>query len=639
MSLPSTGPAGLPALWKRWYRGDGELVDDPAMFAAALAALNLLGATLSLLWLLLPRAGDANELAIVGATLAAYALGTYLVLGRRQKRWWMFQVSIALDTLVISVALVGTHDPGSVYAFYYLWATLYAVCFFNPRQIALQAAWVCTAYAVSLIVIAGGPSTALLSQWLLPMATLFAAGTLVRQLTARLRQSEATLRHEAGHDALTGLPNRALFGERLDALLSQPHEAPVAVAFIDLDDFKRVNDSLGHGVGDRLLVAVAERLKRFAPPSATLARFGGDEFLALIRTPEWEASAWQLMKAFEQPIRVGQSEFTVTASVGIAAAREGEDAQSVLCHADIAVYRAKHEGRARLAFFDDSMRAEVKKRVRLEQRLRRAIERDELHVAFQPIVALADGAIVGAEALARWTDPELGSIAPDVFIPLAEDCGLIDVLGDRILTHACREASRWAGVADGFSLSVNLSPRQLDGLDLLPRIERALAGSGLPNRNLVLEVTESAVLSEGVRTRENLAAIRRAGIGLALDDFGTGYSSLSHLRKVSFDVLKLDRGFISADRSPTGDAILAAVARIGMATGARVLAEGIETAEQCDRVERLGCRFGQGWHLGRPVSAEAFGTLLAAQAFGSSISPSATARATASSREATPSFR
>ena len=181
MPTQPTGTAGLPALWKRWYRGDGELVDDPAMFAAALAALNLLGATLSLLWLLLPRAGDANELAIVGATLAAYALGTYLVLGRRQKRWWMFQVSIALDTLVISVALVGTSDPGSVYAFYYLWATLYAVCFFTARQIVLQAAWVCTAYAVSLTVIAGGPTTSLLSQWLLPMATLF-AGTAAKSI-------------------------------------------------------------------------------------------------------------------------------------------------------------------------------------------------------------------------------------------------------------------------------------------------------------------------------------------------------------------------------------------------------------------------------------------------------------------------
>ena len=204
---------GVLALWKRWYRSDGELTDDTAMFAAALAALNIMGATLSVLWLVLPHPAEAREGVIVTATLAAYVLGTFLVLGPRQKRWWIFQASIALDTLVISIALAATRDPGSVYAFYYLWATLYAVCFFSRRQIALQGVWVCVAYAGSLALIGGNPA-ALLSQWLLPMVTLLAAGTLVRQLTGRLRRSEATLRHDAGHDPLTGLPNRALFGER-----------------------------------------------------------------------------------------------------------------------------------------------------------------------------------------------------------------------------------------------------------------------------------------------------------------------------------------------------------------------------------------------------------------------------------------
>ena len=220
MSYDSRGPAGLIALWRRWCRGDGELTDDSAMFAAALAALNLMGATLSVLWLVLPHPEGANERVIVAATVAAFGLGAFLVLGRRVKPWWMFQVSIALDTLVISIALVATGDPGSVYAFYYLWATLYAVCFFSRRQIALQAAWVCTAYAGSLALIDGHEPAALVSHWLLPMATLLAAGTLVRQLTARLRHSEATLRHDAGHDVLTELPNRACFDERLDAALA-----------------------------------------------------------------------------------------------------------------------------------------------------------------------------------------------------------------------------------------------------------------------------------------------------------------------------------------------------------------------------------------------------------------------------------
>ena len=286
MPYESSGPTGLIALWRRWYRGDGELTEDSAMFAAALAALNLMGATPVRAVAGAAASGATRTSASSSAaTLAAYGLGTFLVLGRRAKPWWMFQVSIALDTLVISIALVATGDPGSVYAFYYLWATLYAVCFFSARQIALQAAWVCAAYAGSLALIGGREPAALVSHWLLPMVTLLAAGTLVRQLTARLRRSEATLRHDAGHDPLTGLPNRACFGERLDAALAEPGHEPVAVAFIDLDHFKRVNDSLGHAVGDALLVAVAERLRAHAEPSTVLARFGGDEFLALFRSP------------------------------------------------------------------------------------------------------------------------------------------------------------------------------------------------------------------------------------------------------------------------------------------------------------------------------------------------------------------
>ena len=623
------------ALWQRWYRGDGELTEDSAMFAAALAALNLMGATLSVLWLALPHPGHADELTIGGATLAEFALGIFLVLVRGAKPWWMFQVSIALDTLVISVALVATGDAGSVYAFYYLWATLYAVCFFKPRQIVIQAVWVCVAYAAALALIGGRPATSLVSQWLMPMITLLAAGTLVRQLTGRLRRNETTMRHDSAHDPLTGLLNRTLFGQRLERALADPGRGPIAVAFIDLDHFKRVNDSLGHAVGDALLVAVTERLREHAEPSTLLARFGGDEFVALIRSPEWDDAARRLLDAFEHPFPVAGYEFAVTASVGVAAARCGEDGQTVVAHADAAVYRAKDEGRAGVAIFDDSMRASVTDRLRLENDLRQALAGGELKVAYQPIVSLSDGAIVGAEALARWTHPTLGPIVPDVFIPLAEETGLIHALGEAVLTTACRDARPWVAGDREFRLSVNLSPRQLDAGDLMARVERALAAAGFPHRQLLLEVTETTVLSHSVRTGENLRAISRAGIGLALDDFGTGHSSLSQLRSVNFDVIKLDRGFISADPTSMGDAILAAVATIGNATGARVLAEGVETVEHHERVHTLGCGFGQGWRFGRPVAATEFEAQLA----GSSISPSATARATASSRELTPSLR
>jgi diguanylate cyclase (GGDEF)-like protein len=472
-----------------------------------------------------------------------------------------------------------------------------------------------------------------LSQWLLPLITLLVAGTVVCRLTARLRRSEEALRHDAAHDVLTGLANRARFDESLDATLAESE--PLAVAFVDLDHFKRVNDSLGHAVGDALLMAVAERLRTHAQPSTLLARFGGDEFLALVRTPEWEAEARRLLDGFQEPFAVGGYEFAITASVGVAAARPGEDARTILCHADTAVYRAKHEGRAGVAIFDDSMRSAVSERLRLEHDLRKALEGDAIRVAYQPIVSLADGVIVGAEALARWTHPELGPIAPDVFITVAEETGLIHALGERVLAAACRDAHVWAAADPGFRVSVNLSPRQLDAIDLVARIERALAASGLPEGQLQLEVTETSVLSQSPQTRENLRAISATGIGLALDDFGTGHSSLSQLRSVNFDVIKLDRSFIAADRTPMGDAILEAVATIGRVTGARVLAEGVETGEHRDRVQRLGCGFGQGWEFGRPVDAAAFGAQLA----GASISPSATARATASSRELTPSLR
>ena len=594
---------GVLALWKRWYRGEGELTDDSAMFAAALAALNIMGATLSVLWLVLPHSTEANEGVIVTATLAAYALGTALVLGPRAKPWWMFQASIALDTLVISIALVATRDAGSVYAFYYLWATLYAVCFFGRRQIALQAAWVCVAYGGSLALIGGDPAM-LFAQWLLPIVTLLAAGTLVRQLTGRLRRSEATLRHDAGHDPLTGLPNRALFGERLADALAEPE--PVAVVFIDLDHFKRVNDSLGHAVGDALLVAVAERLRRRADEHTLLARFGGDEFLALIRTADWEPAARALLDAFSQPFAIGEYEFGVTASLGVAAARAGEDADAVLSHADVAVYHAKREGRARPALFDDSMRIAVSERLHLENELRKAVDADALDVAYQPIVRLADGATTGAEALARWTHPALGSVSPAVFIAVAEETGLIDALGERVLARACRDAIGWIDANPDFRLSVNVSPCQLRAVDFVPRLERVLAESGLPHRNLTLEVTETAVLSTDARTRENLDRLGRSGIGLALDDFGTGHSSLSQLRRVPFDVIKLDRSFMLADHTPTCDAIISAVASIGLATGAHVLAEGIENVEHHDRAQRLGCGYGQGWHYGRPVPAAEF---------------------------------
>src|SRR4051794_15227146 len=344
MSLSlSTTPVSLFALWKRWGRGEGDSTDDSVIAAAALAALNILGGAMSMLWLVLPHAGSA--LPIAGVTLAFGGVATALIAGRRPKPSWTLQTALALDTCLVSLVLVATGDPGGVYAFNYLWVGLYAVCFFRQRVLVVHAAWLCIAYSGALALLAGSQVT----QWVVPTVTMLAAGTLVRQLTNRLRRSEDRLRHAAGHDALTGLANRGLFDERLEAALADPEGDLRAVAFMDLDHFKPVNDSLGHPVGDALLVAVAQRLRAHAGPSASLARYGGDEFVALLFGSDWEADSARLCNAFRQPFSVTGYELAVSASFGLAAARPEDDAQQLIRRADAAVYKAKHSGRAQLA--------------------------------------------------------------------------------------------------------------------------------------------------------------------------------------------------------------------------------------------------------------------------------------------------
>ena len=605
----SRDPVGLLVLWKRWGRGEGDPTDESALCAVALGALNLVGAALWMLWLVLPHAGGAQERLIACGVVVLCAVGTVLMAGRRPTPSWMLQTAIALDTLVVSLALVATGDPSSVYAFHYVWVGLFAVCFFRLRQVAIHAAWLCVAYAGSLALLEGA-SAARLIQWLLPMVTLLATGALVRLLMNRLRCSEARLRHAAGHDPLTGLANRGLFAARLETALAEPEGDLRAVAFVDLDHFKPVNDSLGHAVGDALLVAVAERLRAHAGPSAFVARFGGDEFVILLHGARWEAVSARLMRVFERPFSVAGYELAVTASFGVAAARTGDDAQTLVRRADAAVYEAKHSGRAQLASFDEPARGGLSERARLGRDLRRALADDAIGVAYQPIVALADGSITGAEALARWTHPELGPIAPDVFVAVAENSGLIELLGERVLTKACREAGPWIRGIPGFQLSVNLSPRQLDAAGFASRLRRILTDARLPGASLMLEVAETAVLSDSVRRRENLRELGRAGIELVIDDFGSA-QSLAHLSGVRFRAIKLDRRFIAGDPSPTRDATVAAAASIGHAAGARVIAEGVDTPEQRERVERLGCGFGQGWQFGRPIAAHEFDALLA----------------------------
>jgi diguanylate cyclase (GGDEF)-like protein len=606
----ASGSPRLRAAWRRWRTHTGAPINDRATLAAALVALNVVGGTMSVLWLVLPHVAAARSMWIVLATAATLLTAGILSITRGRSPWWLLQICVAADTLAVSVALVASGDPGSAYAFFYLWATLYAVCFFSLRQILVQAVLVGGAYAGSLALIGGLPAGDLVARWMLPMATLLATATLVRQLTGRLRHSEARLRRDAEHDPLTGLPNRASFATGLTAALKDLGGGPVSVLFIDLDHFKRVNDSLGHPAGDALLAVVAQRMRDAMSARDLVARFGGDEFLVLTREPIPDRAAERVRASLAAPFLVGKHHLNVTASIGLCTALKGDDVSTLMRDADAAVYRAKQRGRDRCERFEDDLRRELTDRVRIENDLRVALDEGALAVVYQPIVSLKTGAIVGAEALARWTHPVLGPISPADFIPVAEETGLIARLGEQILETACRDAASWLPGREDFHLAVNLSPRQLDSPHLMQAITSTLRATSVPGDRLLLEVTETCLLSDEGRTVENLRSIAAAGIGVALDDFGTGYSSLSHLKRLQVDVLKLDRSLLADVGEATTDAILDAVIGIGRATGMKVLAEGIETAEQHALLRDLGCGLGQGWHLGHPMPATEFTALL-----------------------------
>jgi diguanylate cyclase (GGDEF)-like protein len=424
--------------------------------------------------------------------------------------------------------------------------------------------------------------------------------------------------HDAFHDGLTGLPNRSLFLDRMGQALARAERSgcAAAVLFLDLDRFKTVNDSLGHAAGDELLVAVAERLTASVRPGDTAARFGGDEFAVLLEDiggrPQAERVATRVLCALESPFRIGGREVFVSASIGIAAGASRAD--DLVRDADLAMYRAKAEGRGRYELYEPAMHAAVVERLGLEADLQRAVERDELLLDYQPVVDLRRGTVVGVEALLRWRHPERGIVPPGAFIPLAEETQLMPTLGRWVLEAACRQAGRWHEALahlPEFKISVNLSGRQLQAPGLVGDVAKALSDAGVPPSRLVLEITETVVMTDIGQTIARLEELKRLGVGLAVDDFGTGYSSLQYLRRFPIDVLKVDRAFV-ADLAGSGDATLArAIIDLGGSFGLTVVAEGIEHRDQRLRLLELGCRLGQGFHFCRPVPPAEIDELLA----------------------------
>jgi diguanylate cyclase (GGDEF)-like protein len=429
------------------------------------------------------------------------------------------------------------------------------------------------------------------------------------------KQAELKLQHNAFHDSLTNLPNRALLIERLEQALQRQQRHPerlFGVLFLDLDRFKVINDSLGHLVGDQLLIALAKRLQQCKRASDTVARLGGDEFVLLLEELTSIESAIKvaerLHQALEKPFLLKHKELFVSASIGIALSSPPNyylEATQLLRDADTAMYQAKGRGKSCSAVFEPSMHTQAQKLLQLENDLRRAISRQELVIYYQPIFCLETNCLEGVEALVRWQHPEQGLIAPADFIPMAEETGIIVALDRWVLENACCQLRYWRQQFPAFSdltLSVNLSGNHFSQRDCLEQIDQILASTGILGQDLKLEITESVLLCNSDSTAEILKQLRKRKIQVCLDDFGTGYSSLSYLHRFPINTLKIDRSFISTPKTEQlRKAIVRTIVTLGHELGIEVIAEGIETAQQIQLLKALGCHYGQGYYFSPPV--------------------------------------
>ena len=450
---------------------------------------------------------------------------------------------------------------------------------------------------------------------------MFYEGT-VEDITER-KNYEQQIEYQATHDSLTGLPNRTLLADRLQQCISfaDRFNTKVAVAFVDLDQFKLINDSMGHHIGDELLVAMAERLAGCVRESDTVVRLGGDEFVLLItslqKVEDISQSMQRVLAAIAQPFMINSWDYAVSCSIGVSIyPDDGNDFNTLLKHADTAMYKAKQAGRNNFQFYTSELNSVLLERLDIEYRLRHAIENREFQLYYQPKIDLASGAICGAEALIRWQPPGEAMISPSSFIPIAEETGMIEDIGCWVLEEACRMARVLKEtLGRTVPIAVNVSPRQFRQPGLAQLVEAALAESGLDPAGIELEITESMLVHDTEKFIETLHALKAVGVSLAIDDFGTGYSSMAYLKHFPIDRLKIDKAFVDdLEQEPTNMAILRATVALGQSLGLKVIAEGVENAAQYDYLRRIGCDEIQGYYFSRPVTAEALSAMLARHA-------------------------
>ena len=454
------------------------------------------------------------------------------------------------------------------------------------------------------------------------LLALVVVALIAYMLSSSLNRAYDESRHQALHDALTGLPNRALFINRLQQSIDRKSREPgtSAVLYMDLDQFKVINDSLGHEAGDELLIEVAHRLQSCLRPTDTAARLGGDEFTILLDEISGPADAIKVAErvasALKSPFTLGENQVFVTTSVGISLGTSDQTKPNdLLRDADVAMYEAKKEGKARYKMFDSAMHAQALQRLRMENGLRRAIEQDQLRVHYQPKISLATGRIVGMEALVRWEHPVRGLVPPGEFIPLAEETALINPLGHWVLREACRQTKQWRDdfpEAENMVMSVNLSVRQFQQPNLVGDLAEILRQTGLPAHALQLEITESVVTDDVYYAVGLLRELKDLGVELGIDDFGKGYSSLSALKHFPMDDLKIDRSFVDGLGEDVQDtAIVRLTVDLAHTVGMQAVGEGVETAGQLERLREMSCDMVQGFYFWKPLVPDAAATLLA----------------------------